>query len=414
MNRNGELAVLDETGRERERYQLVYGAKLNVQDGGKVSKGQVVATWDPYTVPVLSEQGGTVSFVDIAEGLSVSDQVDEVTGLSRRVIIDSRDTDLRPRLVVLDENKQAKATYLLPIGANITVFDGDQLFPGDAIAKIPRETMKTKDITGGLPRVAELFEARKPKEVAAISEIDGVVSFGKDSKGKRKLIVTPEHGEPQEYLIPKGKHISVREGDHVRAGELLMDGAANPHDILKILGDKTLAKYLVDEVQEVYRLQGVKINDKHIELIVRQMLKRVRISEPGDTDFLLGEHVERFRFEAENDRVKKLGKKTAVAEPLLLGITKASLSTESFISAASFQETTKVLTEAAIQGKVDKLKGLKENVIMGRLIPAGTGIDVYRRVNILTHEEAAMAEDDFDTVEETAPETATGTAEAKL
>ncbi|NBX68007.1 MAG: DNA-directed RNA polymerase subunit beta' [Proteobacteria bacterium] len=415
MNRNGELAVLDETGRERERYQLVYGAKLNVQEGDKVTKGQVVATWDPYTVPVLSEQGGTVSFVDIAEGLSVSEQVDEVTGLSRRVIIDSRDTDLRPRLVVLDENKQAKATYLLPIGANITVFDGDQLFPGDAIAKIPRETMKTKDITGGLPRVAELFEARKPKEVAAISEIDGVVSFGKDSKGKRKLIVTPEHGEPQEYLIPKGKHISVREGDHVRAGELLMDGAANPHDILKILGDKTLAKYLVDEVQEVYRLQGVRINDKHIELIVRQMLKRVRISEPGDTDFLLGEHVERFRFDAENDRVKKLGKKTAVAEPLLLGITKASLSTESFISAASFQETTKVLTEAAIQGKIDRLKGLKENVIMGRLIPAGTGIDAYRRVSVLTHEEAAMAEDDFDTVEqETTAEVSTVTAEAKL
>jgi DNA-directed RNA polymerase subunit beta' len=416
MNRNGELAVLDDTGRERERYQLVYGAKLNVQEGSKVAKGQVVATWDPYTVPVLSEQGGTVSFVDIAEGLSVSDQVDEVTGLSRRVIIDSRDTDLRPRLVVLDTNKQAKATYLLPIGANITVFDGDELFPGDAIAKIPRETMKTKDITGGLPRVAELFEARKPKEVAAISEIDGVVSFGKDSKGKRKLIVTPEHGEPQEYLIPKGKHISVREGDHVRSGELLMDGAANPHDILRILGDKTLAKYLVDEVQEVYRLQGVRINDKHIELIVRQMLKRVRISEPGDTDFLLGEHVERFRFETENDRVKKLGKKTAVAEPLLLGITKASLSTESFISAASFQETTKVLTEAAIQGKIDRLKGLKENVIMGRLIPAGTGIDTYRRVNFLTHEEAAMADDDFETVEkeESTPEATAITAEAKL
>jgi len=416
MNRNGELAVLDDTGRERERYQLVYGAKLNVQEGSKVTKGQVIATWDPYTVPVLSEQGGTVSFVDIAEGLSVSEQVDEVTGLSRRVIIDSRDTDLRPRLVVLDENKQAKATYLLPIGANITVFDGDQLFPGDAIAKIPRETMKTKDITGGLPRVAELFEARKPKEVAAISEIDGVVSFGKDSKGKRKLIVTPEHGEPQEYLIPKGKHISVREGDHVRSGELLMDGAANPHDILRILGDKTLAKYLVDEVQEVYRLQGVRINDKHIELIVRQMLKRVRISEPGDTDFLLGEHVERFRFETENDRVKKLGKKTAVAEPLLLGITKASLSTESFISAASFQETTKVLTEAAIQGKIDRLKGLKENVIMGRLIPAGTGIDTYRKVNFLTHEEAAMAEDDFETIEEeeSTPETNAVTAEAKL
>ncbi|MSP19622.1 MAG: DNA-directed RNA polymerase subunit beta' [Bdellovibrionales bacterium] len=415
MNRNGELAVLDETGRERERYQLVYGARLTIQEGMKVTKGHVVATWDPYTVPVLSEQGGTVSFVDIAEGLSVSDQVDEVTGLSRRVIIDSRDTDLRPRLIVLDENKQPKATYLLPIGANITVFDGDVLFPGDAIAKIPRETMKTKDITGGLPRVAELFEARKPKEVAAISEIDGVVSFGKDTKGKRKLIVTPEHGEPQEYLIAKGKHISVREGDHVRAGEALMDGAANPHDILRILGDKTLAKYLVDEVQEVYRLQGVKINDKHIELIVRQMLKRVRISESGDTDFLLGEHVERFKFDTENDRIKKLGKKTAVGEPLLLGITKASLSTESFISAASFQETTKVLTEAAIQGKVDKLRGLKENVIMGRLIPAGTGLDVYRKVNLAIHEDTMMDDDDYEAVEKESSVSVPGSSsEAKL
>jgi DNA-directed RNA polymerase subunit beta' len=382
MNRNGEVAVLDETGRERERYQLVYGAKLSVQDGTRVTKGQVIATWDPYTVPVCSEQPGTVSYVDIQEGLSVSEQVDEVTGLSRRVIIDSRDTDLRPRIVVLDAGKNPKATYLLPIGANITVNNGDELFPGDAIAKIPRETTKTKDITGGLPRVAELFEARKPKETAAISEIDGVVSFGKDSKGKRKVVVTPEHGEPKEYLIPKGKHISVRDGDHVRAGEALMDGAANPHDILKILGDKALAKYLVDEVQEVYRLQGVRINDKHIELIVRQMLKRVRITDPGDSDFLLGENIERFKFEDENERVKKLGKNPAVAESLLLGITKASLSTESFISAASFQETTKVLTEAAVQGKIDRLRGLKENVIMGRLIPAGTGIESYRKVAI--------------------------------
>jgi DNA-directed RNA polymerase subunit beta' len=387
MNRNGELAVLDETGRERERYQLVYGAKLTVQDGAKITKGQTVATWDPYTVPVLTEQAGKLSFVDIQEGMSLSEQVDEVTGLSRRVIIDSRDTELRPRIVVLGEGKTTKATYLLPIGANITVFDGDEVFPGDAIAKIPRETTKTKDITGGLPRVAELFEARKPKEVAAISEIDGVVSFGKDSKGKRKLIVTPEHGEPKEYLIQKGKHISVREGDHVRAGEALMDGAANPHDILRILGEKALAKYLVDEVQEVYRLQGVRINDKHIELIVRQMLKRVRISDPGDTDFLLGEHIERWRFEEENERVKKLGKKTAIAEPLLLGIPKASLSTESFISAASFQETTKVLTEAAVQGKIDRLRGLKENVIMGRLIPAGTGIESYRAVKLFVTEE---------------------------
>jgi len=385
MNRNGELAVLDETGRERERYQLVYGAKLTIQDGAKVTKGQVVATWDPYTVPVLTETAGKISFVDITEGMSLSEQVDEVTGLSRRVIIDSRDTDLRPRIVILVD-KQAKSTYQLPVGANITVFDGDEIQPGDAIAKIPRETTKTKDITGGLPRVAELFEARKPKEVAAISEIDGVVSFGKDSKGKRKVIVTPEHGEPKEYLIAKGKHISVRDNDHVRAGEALMDGAANPHDILKVMGEKALAKYLVDEVQEVYRLQGVRINDKHIELIVRQMLKRVRISDSGDTDFLLGEHIEKWRFDEINETIKKAGKNTASAEPLLLGITKASLSTESFISAASFQETTKVLTEAAIQGKIDRLRGLKENVIMGRLIPAGTGIDSYRRTPIQVNE----------------------------
>jgi len=392
MNRNSEVAILDDTGRERERYQLVYGAKLSVGDGSKVSKGQVIATWDPYTVPVLTEQGGKTSFVDITEGMSVSEQVDEVTGLSRRVIIDSRDTDLRPRIVINDDKGNTKSTYMLPIGANITVNNGDAVFPGDAIAKIPRETMKTKDITGGLPRVAELFEARKPKECAAISEIDGVVSFGKDTKGKRKLIVTPEHGEEREYLIAKGKHISVREGDHVRSGEALMDGAANPHDILSILGEKALAKYLVDEVQEVYRLQGVRINDKHIELIVRQMLKRVRIADAGDTEFLLGEHVEKWRFEAENDKAKKNGKKHATAAPLLLGITKASLSTESFISAASFQETTKVLTEAAVMGKMDKLKGLKENVIMGRLIPAGTGLETYRKalINVKEEEEEAM------------------------
>ncbi|NDD05111.1 MAG: DNA-directed RNA polymerase subunit beta', partial [Proteobacteria bacterium] len=406
---------VDDTGRERERYQLVYGAKLTVTDGAKVKKGQSVATWDPYTVPVLSEAGGKVQFVDIQEGLSISEQVDEVTGLSRRAIIDSRDTDLRPRLVVLDGSKEAKATYMLPVGANLVVFDGDEIFPGDVIAKIPRETTKTKDITGGLPRVAELFEARKPKEVAAISDVDGVVSFGKDSKGKRKLIVTPEHGEPHEYLIPKGKHISVREGDHVRAGEELMDGAANPHDILRILGDKALSKYLVDEIQEVYRLQGVRINDKHIELIVRQMLKRVKISEPGDTDFLHGENVEKWQFEAENERVLKLGKKTAVAEPLLLGITKASLSTESFISAASFQETTKVLTEAAIQGKMDKLRGLKENVIMGRLIPAGTGLDDYRKSRLQVNElEAEVTEHAPVAVGQQPVATAVSSSEAKL
>ncbi len=257
---------------------------------------------------------------------------------------------------------------------------------GDVIAKIPRETTKTKDITGGLPRVAELFEARKPKDYAVIAEIDGVVSFGKDAKGKRKVIVTPEMGEPKEYLIPKGKHISVHEGDHVRAGEALMDGSSNPHDILRVLGQKELAKYLVDEVQEVYRLQGVKINDKHIETIVRQMLRRVRIKEVGDTNLLIDDQLERYVFEEENEKALAKGGRPALAEPLLLGITKASLSTESFISAASFQETTKVLTQAAIEGKVDNLRGLKENVIMGRLIPAGTGLARYRNLRLAVTE----------------------------
>ena len=270
----------------------------------------------------------------------------------------------------------------MPIGAIITVSEGDTVKAGDVIAKIPRETMKTKDITGGLPRVAELFEARKPKDCAIISEIDGVVSFGKDTKGKRKVIVTPEVGEPKEYLIPRGKHISVKEGDLVKAGEPLMDGSANPHDILRVLGVKALAKYLVDEVQEVYRLQGVKINDKHIEIIVRQMLKKVRIKDPGDTDFLVDEQVDRWVFEEENEKVMAKGGRPAVGEPILQGITKASLSTKSFISAASFQETTKVLTDASVYGKVDYLEGLKENVIVGRLIPAGTGFPGYKGVEI--------------------------------
>jgi DNA-directed RNA polymerase subunit beta' len=297
---------------------------------------------------------------------------------------------------------------MLPVGANIVVAEDDIVTAGDIIAKIPRETTKTKDITGGLPRVAELFEARKPKEFAVISEIDGVVAFGKDSKGKRKVIVTPEIGEPKEYLIAKGKHISVHEGDHVRAGEALMDGSSNPHDILRVLGEKELSKYLVDEVQEVYRLQGVKINDKHIETIVRQMLRRVRIKEVGDTRFLLDDQVERWEFEEENQRVLAEGKEPAVGEPLMLGITKASLSTESFISAASFQETTKVLTQAAIEGKVDFLRGLKENVIMGRLIPAGTGVSKYRSAKLFIEEPVEVVEtyqeevidDDEELVEE--------------
>ncbi|WP_027716890.1 DNA-directed RNA polymerase subunit beta' [Desulfuromonas sp. TF] len=419
MNRNGEVAVVDETGRERERYGVVYGARLRVPPEGAVKAGDLLAEWDPYTMPILTEISGRVRFGDVVEGVTMEEQLDEVTGLTRKVIIESKGADKRPRITLKDEEgKTAKlsngapARYLLPVGANIVINEDDMVGGGSILAKIPRETTKTKDITGGLPRVAELFEARKPKEFAVITEIDGIVSFGKDSKGKRKLIVTPEIGEAKEYLIPKGKHISVHEGDHVKAGEPLMDGSSNPHDILRVLGEKELAKYLVDEVQEVYRLQGVKINDKHIEVIVRQMLRRVRVKEVGDTRFLLDDQVERWEFEQENQRVFAEDGKPAVGEPLMLGITRASLSTESFISAASFQETTKVLTQAAIEGKVDFLRGLKENVIMGRLIPAGTGVSKYRSVKLLIEEPEEMPEppvildeDDIDETAESAEQT---------
>ena len=393
MNRNGELAIVDETGRERERYGIVYGAKIKAAPDMPVKPGETLAEWDPYTMPILTEVSGKVKFGDIVEGVTMEEQLDDVTGLSRKVIIESRDADKRPRITLKDEagktvkiSESMMGRYFLPVGANISVQEDTFVNAGDVIAKIPRETTKTKDITGGLPRVAELFEARKPKDYAVIAEIDGVVSFGKDAKGKRKVIITPELGEPKEYLIPKGKHISVHEGDHVRAGEALMDGSSNPHDILRVLGQKELAKYLVDEVQEVYRLQGVKINDKHIETIVRQMLRRVRIKDVGDTSLLIDDQLERYVFEDENERVLAKGGRPAIAEPLLLGITKASLSTESFISAASFQETTKVLTQAAIEGKVDSLRGLKENVIMGRLIPAGTGLSRYRNLKLVVEE----------------------------
>ena len=395
MNRNGEVVIADDNGRERERYGVVYGAKLNVREGQKVEAGTTLAEWDPFAMPIVAEVAGTVKFEDIIDGVTMNEQLDEVTGLSRKSIIESRDADARPRLSVVDAKGNyriigsgANATYFLPLGANISVNDGDDIDAGEVLARIPRESAKTKDITGGLPRVAELFEARKPKEHAVISEIEGVVSFGKDTKGKRKVLVTPEiEGKMREdlvkeYLIGKGKHINVHAGDRVRAGDPLMDGAANPHDILKVLGEKELARYMVDEVQEVYRLQGVKINDKHIETIVRQMLRRVRVSEVNDTSFLVDEQVEKFVFEEENKQVLAKGGKPAVGEPLLLGITKASLSTESFISASSFQETTKVLTEAAISGRVDYLRGLKENVIMGRLIPAGTGLNAYKHLDI--------------------------------
>jgi DNA-directed RNA polymerase subunit beta' len=392
MNRHGEIVIQDDSGRERERYGLTYGAKLNVKEGQRIKPGQMLSEWDPFSMPIVTETAGVVKYGDIIESVTMQEQLDEVTGLSRKVIIESKDAESRPRISIKDAhgktrklpNSESHARYFLPVGANIYVNEGDDIEAGDIIAKIPRETTKTKDITGGLPRVAELFEARKPKEHAVISEIDGVVSFGKDTKGKRKVVITADYGEPKEYLISKGKHLAVREGDRVKAGEPLMDGAANPHDILKVLGEKALAKYLVDEVQEVYRLQGVKINDKHIEVIVRQMLRRVRVTDVGDTNFLVDEQAEKHIFLEENERVINKGGAPAKGEPLLLGITKASLSTESFISASSFQETTKVLTEAAICGKIDYLRGLKENVIMGRLIPAGTGLAAYKRLTVLT------------------------------
>jgi len=390
MNRNGEIAIVDDQGREREKDHVIYGAKLLVKDGDKITSGTIIAEWSPYTIPIVTECAGTVKFGDIEDGKTMREQVDEVTGLSSKVIVPYKEGDMRPRVSIKDDSGKTmtygsaniQARYLLPVGAIITVNVGDTMKAGDLIAKIPRETTKTKDITGGLPRVAELFEARKPKECSVISEVDGTVSFAKDVKGKRTVAVTMETGEVKEYFIPKGKHINVREGDFVRAGETLMDGSINPHDILRVLGVKELAKYLVDEVQEVYRLQGVKINDKHIEVIVRQMLRKVRIKDHGDTRLLVGEEVERYAFEEENERVLSEGKTPAVAEPLMQGITKAALSTESFISAASFQETTKVLTGAIVEGKVDYLRGLKENVVMGRLIPAGSGFSKYANLKV--------------------------------
>jgi DNA-directed RNA polymerase subunit beta' len=384
MNRNGSIGVFDASGHRRENYPVNYGAHVQVDDAQRVTPGTMLLEWDPFANPILSEESGEVKFGDVIEGATMREQVDEFTGLSSKVIIESKDPELRPRISI--KNAEGTTIYraLLPVGANLAVTEGNEVRAGDVLAKMPRETTKTKDITGGLPRVAELFEARKPKDVAVVSEIDGTVSFGPDSRGKRRVIVTAdvEGVEPKEYLIPKGKHISVHEDDRVKAGEALMDGAENPHDILKIKGKEELAKYLVNEVQEVYRLQGVRINDKHIEVIVRQMLRRVRVTEVGQTDFLVGQDVEKFVFDEVNEECRKAGKEPAKADPLLQGITKASLSTESFISAASFQETTKVLTEASMWGKVDQLRGLKENVIMGRLIPAGTGMARYHQIGI--------------------------------
>ncbi|WP_374074755.1 DNA-directed RNA polymerase subunit beta' [Bdellovibrio bacteriovorus] len=396
MNRNGSALVIDEAGRERENFKLVYGAVLNFKEGDKVTKGQTVAEWDPYSNPIIAEVSAKIQYSDIEEGSTMQEQVDAVTGFATKVIMESKSSDIKPTVFLVDGNgktlnlpgREIPARYLIPVGAQLLVSDQQEVHAGDVIAKMHREASKTKDITGGLPRVAELFEARKPKEAAIISEIDGYVTFGKDVKGKQRVIVTPEVGEQKEYLIPKGKHVAVREGEYVRAGEALMDGPTNPHDILAVLGAKALSAYLVNEIQEVYRLQGVGINDKHIEVIVRQMLRKVEIRDAGDSRFLAGEQVERYAYEEENDRINREGGQPATNSPLLLGITKVSLSTDSWISAASFQETTKVLTEAAINSRTDHLRGLKENIIMGRLIPAGTGLTSYKRWKV------SVAEDD--------------------
>jgi DNA-directed RNA polymerase subunit beta' len=384
MNRNGILIIVDEKNRERERYPVVYGAKINVENGAPVKANQVLLEWDPYTFSILTEISGTIHFKDLIDGVTTQEQVDEITGNMQVVVTESSDEKRFPTIVIRPQGgtRSEEKRYLMPTHAHLMVSDGEELHAGDVVAKIPRVQTKTKDITGGLPRVVELFEARKPRETAVIAEINGVVKYGEVTKGMRKLYIVGDDGVQKEYAIPRGVHINVQEGERVRSGDPLMDGPRNPHDILSVLGEKELQKYLVNEIQEVYRLQGVNINDKHLEVISRQMMRWIRIEDIGDTEFLPEEVVDKFKFREENNRVIEAGQRPATGKPILLGITKASLSTDSFISAASFQETTRVLTEAAINGKVDYLRGLKENVIMGRLIPAGTGMEYYRRVKI--------------------------------
>jgi DNA-directed RNA polymerase subunit beta' len=405
MNRNGIVAILDEKGREKERYQVVYGAKIYFADGAKVKANDVLLEWDPYTFSILTELTGVVHFKDLTDGITMQEQVDEITGRSQWVVMDSVDEKRVPAIYVRPTGggKHDEKRYLMPMHAHLTVSDGDEVHAGDVLAKIPRATTKTKDITGGLPRVVELFEARKPRETAVISEINGIVKYGEISKGMRKIYIVGDDGEQREYSLPRGVHINVQEAERVHAGDPLMDGPRNPHDIMAVLGEKELQKYLVNEIQEVYRLQGVNINDKHLEVIARQMMRWVKVEDIGDSEFLPEEVVDKFKFREENLRVEEAGGKPAQGKTVLLGITKASLSTDSFISAASFQETTRVLTEAAINGKVDYLRGLKENVIMGRLIPAGTGLEYYRSVKIagedieeeLTPEQEAIALDNI-------------------
>ncbi len=416
VSRSGELLIRDGQGRDRERYKVPYGTVLSVHDGDKVTAGAIVAQWEPHTHPIITEVAGKVVFTDLVENVSVNKQTDDITGLSTYVVLDPThrggSKDVRPMIGLLDgkgkeltiPGTDIPAKYMLPPGAIITVEDGAKVGVGDVLARIPQETQKTRDITGGLPRVAELFEARKPKDCAILAEVTGVVSFGKDTKGKRRLVITDKEGVEHEYLIPKGRHITVFEGETVEQGDVVVEGAPVSTDILRLLGVEALTNYIVDEVQDVYRLQGVKINDKHIDVIVRQMLRKVQVIDPGDTRFLPGEQVERARLLEENEQIETQGEKPATYERMLLGITKASLSTESFISAASFQETTRVLTEAAINGKRDMLRGLKENVIVGRLIPAGTGLAYHeerRRKRTQAKQDAFELEQSLSTTTDT-------------
>jgi DNA-directed RNA polymerase subunit beta' len=421
ISRMGEVLITDDNGRERERHKVPYGATLLAADGTPVKAGQTFATWDPHTRPIITEYGGTVRFEHVEEGSTVAKQIDEVTGLSTLVVIDPKrrtaaGKGLRPQVKLLNESGEEikiagtdhPITITFQVGSLITVKDGQGVSVGDVLARIPQETSKTRDITGGLPRVAELFEARSPKDAGLLAEITGTVSFGKDTKGKQRLVITDLENNPHEYLIPKDKHVMAHDGQVVNKGEMIVDGPVDPHDILRLQGVEALARYVTDEVQDVYRLQGVRINDKHIEVIVRQMLRRVQVEDPGDSKFIPGEQVERADVLEENEKVEKEGKKGATYSYMLLGITKASLSTDSFISAASFQETTRVLTEAAIMGKKDELRGLKENVIVGRLIPAGTGLAYHNARRVLPAQQL-FEEPAPGTVPEAAP---TQTAES--
>ncbi|MBJ7501773.1 MAG: DNA-directed RNA polymerase subunit beta', partial [Sphingopyxis sp.] len=395
LSRSGEIAIIDSEGRERATHKLPYGAQIMHKDGEKVKKGDRIAEWDPFTMPLITEKQGVVKYQDLEDTKTLIEQVDEATGIAQRVVIEYRSAgrakkeDLQPRLTLLDDQSGEAARYLLAVGTMLSVEDGQEVQAGDVLARVSREASKTRDITGGLPRVAELFEARIPKDNAVIAKISGRIEFVKDYKAKRKIAIVPEEGDPIEYLIPKSKVLEVQEGDQVKRGDALISGSPNPHDILDVMGVEALAEYLVAEIQEVYRLQGVKINDKHIEVIVRQMLQKVEITEGGDTTLLPGEQLDYLEMMEYNAKLPKNGV-PAEGRPVLLGITKASLQTRSFVSAASFQETTRVLTEASVQGKIDSLQGLKENVIVGRLIPAGTGAAMNRVRVTASSKDAAL------------------------